>query len=132
MLTYKPGILILSTVNGTQSTSSSITGAEYKSNGITDSSNNHDVPCAVCFSTAQTSHMFPAKVTCPDGWTEQYQGYLMTSRHRCFEYLCVDDAFQRARPVARNFNWVVLLYKIVDLFDKILDLFSKLWTFLTK
>ena len=30
------------------------------------------------------------------------------------------------RPVARNFNWVVLLYKIVDLFDKILDLFSKI------
>ena len=26
------------------------------------------------------------------------------------------------RPVARNFNWVVLLYKIVDLFNKILDL----------
>ena len=26
------------------------------------------------------------------------------------------------RPIARNFNWVVLLYKIVDLFSKILDL----------
>ena len=30
------------------------------------------------------------------------------------------------RPIARNFNWVVLLYKIVDLFNKILDLFSKI------
>ena len=30
------------------------------------------------------------------------------------------------RPVARNFNWVVLLYKIVDFFNKILDLFSKI------
>ena len=30
------------------------------------------------------------------------------------------------RPVARNFNWVVLLYKIVDLFNKILDLLSKI------
>ena len=26
------------------------------------------------------------------------------------------------RPVARNFNWVVLLYKIVDLFNKIVDI----------
>ena len=60
--------------------SSSITGAaEYKSNGIAPSSNNHDVPCAVCFSTAPTSHMFPAKATCPDGCTEQYQGYLISS-----------------------------------------------------
>ena len=30
------------------------------------------------------------------------------------------------RPVARNFNWVVLLYKIVDLFNKIVDLFNKI------
>ena len=86
----------LTTVNGTQSISSSITGAEYESNGITASSNNHDVPCAVCFSIARTSYMFPAKVTCPDGWTEQYQGYLMTSRRRRSEYLCVDEAFERA------------------------------------
>ena len=28
------------------------------------------------------------------------------------------------RPVARNFNWVVLLYKIVDLFNKIVDFLS--------
>ena len=86
----------LTTVNGTQSASSSITGAEYESNGITASSNNHDVPCGVCFSTARTSYMFPAKVTCPEGWTEQYQGYLMTSRRRRSEYLCVDEAFERA------------------------------------
>ena len=49
---------------------------------IEASSNNHYVPCAVCLSTARTSHMFPAKVTCPDGWIEQYQGYLMSSRRK--------------------------------------------------
>ena len=42
----------LTTINGTQATSSLITGAEYESNGIKASSNNHNVPCAVCFSTA--------------------------------------------------------------------------------
>ena len=30
------------------------------------------------------------------------------------------------RPVARNSNCVVLLYRIVDLFNKILDLFNKI------
>ena len=30
------------------------------------------------------------------------------------------------RPVARSFNWVVLLYKTVDLFNKILDLLSNI------
>ena len=86
----------LTTINGTQSTSSSITGAEYEANSITPSSNHHDVPCAVCFSTARTSYMFPAKVTCPDGWIEQYQGYLMSSHRRRSEYLCVDEAFESA------------------------------------
>ena len=86
----------LISVNGTQSTSSFITGAEYEPNSITASSRNHDVPFAVCFSTARTSHMFSAKVTCPDGWIEQYQGYLMSSRCRRSEYLCVDEAFERA------------------------------------
>ena len=85
----------LTTIDGIQYTRSSITGAEYKSNDITPSSNDHDVPCAVCLSTASTSHMFPAKVTCPDGWTKQYKGYLMSSRRRRSEYLCVDEAFER-------------------------------------
>ena len=47
--------------------------------------------------------MFPAKVTCPDGWIEQYQGYLMTSRRRRSEYLCVDEAFESASK-RRNDN----------------------------
>ena len=81
----------LTTINGTQPASSLITGAEYELNSIEASSNNHDVPCAVCFSTARTSHVFPAKVTCPDGsWIKQYQGYLMSSRRRRSECLtCV-------------------------------------------
>ena len=89
----------LTTINGTQSNSrrgSTIAGAEYESNGIKTTSNNHDIPCAVCLSTASTSYMFPAQVSCPDGWIEQYQGYLMSSRRRRSEYLCVDEAFERA------------------------------------
>ena len=36
------------------------------------------------------------------------------------------------RPVARNFNRVVLLYKIVDLFNKIVDSLTNLCFFQTK
>ena len=52
----------LTSINGTQSTSSFITGAEYEPNSTTVSSRNHDVPYVVCFSTARISYMFPAKV----------------------------------------------------------------------
>ena len=89
----------LITINGTQPRRSSIAGAEYEPNNIKSSSNNYNVPCVVCFSTtARTSYMFPARVTCPDiAWTKQYQGYLMSSRSNQFraEYLCVDEAFER-------------------------------------
>ena len=105
----------LTTINGTQSKSSFISGAKYELNGIKKSSNNHDVPCAVCFSTDQTSHMFPAKVTCPATWTKQYQGYLMSSRRKQFraEYLCVDEAFEKAGR--KNDDNGFLLYPVQPL-----------------
>ena len=88
----------LVTVNGTRSRGSFITGAEYEPNDIKASSKNHDIPCAVCFSTARTNYMFPAKVTCPETWMKEYQGYLMSSRRKQFraEYLCVDEEFEKA------------------------------------
>ena len=36
---------------------------------------------------------------------------------------------EEPRPVARNFNCMVLLYKIVDRFNKILDFLTNLWFF---
>ena len=99
----------LTTINGTQSKRGSIAGAEYEPNEIKASSNNYNVPCAVCFSTAATSYMFPARVTCPADWTKQYQGYLMSSRSNQFrtEYLCVDEAFERVDR-RRNDNGLLL------------------------
>ena len=42
--------------------------------------NNHNIPCAVCLATTKIAVvMIPAKLTCPTGWTEEYDGYLMTS-----------------------------------------------------
>ena len=88
----------LTTINGTQSNprGSTIAGAEYESNSIKTSTNNHDIPCAVCLSAASTSYMFSAQVSCPEGWIKQYQGYLMSSIRQRSEYLCVDEAFEIA------------------------------------
>ena len=56
-----------------------------------------------------------------------------------YSILCTEKCFKVVailfRPVARNFKWVVLLYKIVDLFNKIQGgpfQQNSGWTFSTK
>ena len=40
---------------------------------------NHNVPCAICHSTLRESVlMIPARISCPDTWTLEYSGYLMS------------------------------------------------------
>ena len=54
----------------------------------------HDAPCAICFASTRGSLlMIPAKTSCPAGWTEEYDGYLMSERHNIKSrtmYICVD------------------------------------------
>ena len=78
---------------------SPIYGAEYQT-GYSDyiggplaSVYDHNVPCAVCCTTARVMVlMLPAKTQCPPSWTLEYNGYLMTEFYnhyrRTFE--CVD------------------------------------------
>ena len=52
----------------------------------------HDVPCAVCEVPRSTSMMVPAKRTCPQGWTLEYEGLLMAGHWEHpgqSEYICV-------------------------------------------
>ena len=70
-LAYKPG------VQG----ESPIHGAEYETwdNRPLSHVDDHNVPCVVCHSTLQESVlMIPARISCPDTWTLEYSGYLMT------------------------------------------------------
>ncbi|XP_065185921.1 uncharacterized protein LOC135816728 [Sycon ciliatum] len=49
--------------------------------------------CAVCRTSGKAAEfMLPARRSCPDQWTLQYEGYLMTSHrgHRRTKYICVD------------------------------------------
>ena len=80
----------------------SLYGAEYELSPTNDpfpkvngrSLHENDVPCAVCLVTSRpTKLMIPARLTCPDGWTKEYSGYLM-AQHRSqtrTTYVCVDS-----------------------------------------
>ena len=79
-----------------------IYGAEYEVTAYnpfaTDNSEllqDHDVPCAVCLTHQKlVVTMMPAKMSCPNGWTKEYGGYLMAGHHthQRSQYLCVDRA----------------------------------------
>ena len=55
---------------------------------------NHNVPCAVCLATTRVAVvMIPAKLTCPTGWTKEYNGYLMSayySHESASTFECID------------------------------------------
>ena len=74
-----------------------IYGVEYKlENGlpIPYNRNNHNVPCAVCYVQERgTLLMIPARKDCPNLWTKEYDGALMSERvsyHRTM-FECVDQ-----------------------------------------
>ena len=90
------------TTSGYQS-GSYIYGAEYEmkrndpfSKANAQSLHNNNVPCAVCHVTSRpTKLMIPARLTCPDGWSKEYAGYLMSGWHNHkgrTTYTCVDNA----------------------------------------
>ena len=71
-------------------------GTEYESvNNIFSGKHNHDVPCAVCYtSTKSVKLMIPARISCPSSWTIEYKGYLMAEKYiheRNAVYECVDE-----------------------------------------
>jgi len=52
-------------------------------------------PCAVCYVGGRsTVFMVPARTQCPDGWTTEYAGYLVSERrtHCRTSYVCWDEA----------------------------------------
>ena len=53
---------------------------------------NQNVPCAVCNTPLKATLMVPAKITCPTGWTREYDGFLMASywAAQAKTFVCVD------------------------------------------
>ena len=54
---------------------------------------NQNVPCAVCSTPLKAVLMVPAKITCPTGWTREYNGFLMASYWvaQAKTFVCVDQ-----------------------------------------
>ncbi len=82
-------------------------GAEYQS-PVFGSLHNHNVPCAVCYSSQRSSKlMIPGRKSCPQSWTEEYEGYLMAEHenhkhNKVFE--CVDKDSKAVPGEGRNSN----------------------------
>ena len=69
-------------------------GTEYRCPILPTASSEQNAPCAVCYtSTKSVQIMIPAKTTCPNTWTTEYIGYLMTEHHghnSNKDFICVD------------------------------------------
>ena len=93
--------------------------SEYQTSDVEDKIfdplHDHDVPCAVCDVTNRGRYlMIPAKMTCPDGWTEEYHGYLMSEKHdhpRSSDFICVDH-HPEATPNSNANKDGALLYMV--------------------
>ena len=84
---------------------SSMYGAEYQL-PVFGSLHDHNVPCAVCFTSQRSSKlMIPGRITCPQSWTEEYEGYLMAAyeghKHNKV-YECVDKDSEAVPGQQRN------------------------------
>ena len=107
-LNYKPGVQGVSPIYG----------AEYQTGhsdhgGPLASVHDHNVPCAVCCTTAREMVlMLPAKTQCPPSWTLEYNGYLMTERysnHRA-TFECVDQDPECVPGSAGDVNGVLFYH----------------------
>ena len=107
-LEYTPGVQGWSPVHG----------AEYEAHAPYSNSNfrhldDDNVPCAVCQVTSRnTMLMIPAKTQCPEFWTREYYGYLMTewigNYRTMFE--CVDRYAQALPGLAADTEGVRFLF----------------------
>ena len=81
----------------------------------------HDsnVPCALCYVPVRVAMvMTPGTVTCPDGWTREYEGYLMGEMdyqgHRRTESVCVNAKQGTIEGSQANTNGALFYHIGVD------------------
>ncbi|XP_067951934.1 short-chain collagen C4-like [Watersipora subatra] len=82
---------------GSVSLSAFIAGVEYESHSqgvFLSSMHDQNAPCARCYTGNRPAlMMIPTKRTCPDDWTTEYEGYIMTgyySHNHQMTFECVD------------------------------------------
>ena len=71
------------TTAGQQEHRTKLYGTEYEplDNGPAFSNMfRHDAPCSVCYTPSRTTKItIPGRTTCPNAWTQEYNGYLMAA-----------------------------------------------------
>lgn len=81
---------------------------------IGNSHHQQNVPCVVCNIRSRSSYiMVPGKTKCPDGWTMEYCGYLMSGYYahkRASDYFCIDMEPEDAKGGEKNENGYVLYF----------------------
>ena len=92
-------------------------GTEYENvDGIFLGQNEHNAPCAVCYSSTKTVKlMIPARITCPSSWTIEYKGYLMADYHkhkRNAVYECVDENPESIPGSSTNINGAMFFFTV--------------------
>ena len=90
-------------------------GTEYEipSGQPLDQLNNHNVPCAVCDVPSRSRHiMIPGRFTCPDTWTMEYSGWLMTESNGHYRtmYICLDKTPETVPGAAPDTNGAVIYH----------------------
>ena len=89
--------------------------AEYEtiSGQALDYLDEHNAPCAVCEVTTRSKQiMIPGRYTCPDTWTVEYSGWLMsasTSHHRAM-FMCLDKTPETVIGREASNNGVLLYH----------------------
>ena len=90
-------------------------GAEYKTTGPLDNSNNRNVPCALCQVNGHTNNiMIPSRYECPSGWRREYYGYLMAGHHThkaATQFTCIDKSLEQIPGSGAN-NGGYLFYPL--------------------
>ncbi|CAH1793932.1 unnamed protein product [Owenia fusiformis] len=78
---------------------------------------NHDVVCTVCRVPERGSQiMIPAHKSCPDTWTLEYNGYLMSEGYKNSksDYICLDEAPEADEGGHEDKNGALLLVVEAD------------------
>ena len=93
---------------------SKLHGVEYENPSPNSIQDDDNVPCAVCLAGGRISQlMVPAKMHCPEKWTLEYKGFLMSGRnsYQRTMFECVDTRLEVLSGSEKNDNGG-LLYNV--------------------
>ena len=72
---------------------------EYRVSGPIDHAQHRNMPCSLCEATGRDDIiMIPSHYVCPDGWNNEYNGYIMAGYHTHkggSMYYCIDKDLEQ-------------------------------------